>query len=77
MQREQLKLIMDMMAKHGIIRITYDPCALDHTVEIWSRHGKGMDDRDLEFWRPSKEEVEYYAHEYDKCFGTAPRSDEE
>lgn len=79
MQRETLKKILDLMAKEGIIRITYDPCSRDssNAVEIWSRHSREfIDGRDLEYWRPSREEIEYYASEYDKCFGTAPRSDE-
>lgn len=79
MQRDNLKKILDMMAKEGVIRITYDPYNPDpsNAVEVWSRHSKQLiDGRDLEYWRPSREETEYYAREYDKCFGTAPRSDE-
>jgi len=76
MNREQLKTILDMMAQQGIIRITHDPFQPDPAVEIWSRHATGIDGRDLEYWRPSKEETEYYASEYNKCFGTAPRSDD-
>ena len=78
MQREVIKQLLDIMAKNGIIRITYDPTAAPNpATEIWTRHARGIDGRDLEYWRPSREEIEYYASEYDKCFGTAPRSDEE
>lgn len=76
MERDKVRRILDLMAELGVVRITYDPCVLDPIVEIWSRTGRTMDDRHREFWRPSRGEIEYYAREYDKCFGTAPRSDE-
>jgi hypothetical protein len=76
MQRENLKKILEMMVKEGVIRITCSPDP-SNAVEIWSRHScELIDGRDLEYWHPSREEIEYYAKEYDKCFGTAPRSDE-
>jgi hypothetical protein len=74
MQREQLKTIMDMMSKAGVIRITYDPRAADPTVEMWSLTDLNRD-MHLEYVRFSKEETDYYNHEYDKCFGTVERSD--
>lgn len=69
----QIKVIIDLMAKYGIIRVTYDPHMSDSSVEYWQRtiaDGPIKDDLLL-----TREEKEYYASEYDKCFGTAPRSD--
>lgn len=74
MQREippnQVKNILDIMAKYGVTQIKYDPAGgYEYLVEIRYRD---IEDQHL----LTREEKEYYAHEYDKCFGTAPRSDE-
>lgn len=76
MQREQLKLIMDMMSKHGIIRITYDVTCKSPELEIWTVSSFDSETRLKQIEPLTKADKEYFVHEYDKCFGTAPRSDE-
>lgn len=75
----EIKLLLSKMAELGIIRITMDPIEplfSSQHVEIWSRTNRGRGDRVLESLILTREEKEFYASEYDKCFGTAPRSDE-
>lgn len=74
----QIKNILDLMAKYGIIRITYDPTAVgyEYQVEVWQRTAPGIDGRVKDDFLLTREEKEYFASEYDKCFGTTPRSDE-
>ena len=74
----QIRNILDLMAKYGIIRITFDP-TVGHgsQIEVWQRTGLGMDGRIRDDHLLTRKEKEYYASEYDKCFSTAPRSDED
>ncbi len=73
----QIKKILDLMAKYGIIRVTFDPTVGHGShVEYWQRTTPGMDGRIKDDLLLTRKEKEYYANEYDKCFGTAPRSDE-
>jgi hypothetical protein len=73
----QIRNILDLMAKYGIIRITFDPTVGHGShVEIWQRTKPGMDGRIKGDLLLTYVEREYFAQEYDKCFGTTPRSDE-
>lgn len=73
---EEVQEILKLMAKHGIIRITYDVCSPNADAEVWTVTSCKPIDRSVVTHIPTKEEREFYASEYDKCFGTAPRSDE-
>jgi hypothetical protein len=76
----RIKKLLEEMTGLGIIRVTYDPDSFrgpgSHSVEIWSRAGHESKDRVVENLLLTREEKEFYASEYDKCFGTAPRSDD-
>lgn len=72
----QIKNILDLMAKYGIIRVTFDPNTSGSSVEYWQLTGPGLDGRVKDDLLLTREEKEYYESEYDKCFDTAPRSDE-
>lgn len=66
----RVKDILDIMAKHGVTQISYDPSS-GYDLLVGIRYRDIEDDILL-----TKEERAYYAREYDKCFGTAERSDE-
>jgi hypothetical protein len=62
----QIKDILDLMSKYGIIRVTFDPATSGSEVEYWQLTGPGLDGRIKDDILLTREEKEYYASEYDK-----------
>lgn len=70
MQPEVVKRLLDAMAVHGIIRITFDPFVPNPELEIWTRSSSANSLKNLRkgIIPLNNAEVEYFSHEYKRNF---------
>lgn len=68
MPPEVVKRLLDAMAVHGIIRITFDPFEPNPELEVWTRTNVESIDRVRETILLNESEKKYFIHEYMRYF---------